>query len=270
MPRPSAKPRYSLNTPPTTPTKRGSSAPPESPTGTTSKTPSKLGPSQSIGTVAETPYHKKLKNLLADHRKIRKGWIALVLGVEGLGNARKIVEIADETSSALASLDSLTTSSASMRENLRTDYILQKSQELSSLLSALQNTMAQLRSMIEQMEQTVDALERLLMDASKARGIEWTFSKPAWLTWPLSRFVDTVSTLQTGYGEQTALLSLLFEAILPPQTLMDLSWDGVQEEERREKGMQRQAALSYWATVPLVRVEQEKEFEEICSVEWIS
>ncbi|BGP45876.1 hypothetical protein JCM10450v2_001711 [Rhodotorula kratochvilovae] len=210
---------------------------------------------------AETTYHTRLRQILTEHRKLRRQWNELV--IRGLvGRTKAALELWVDVEFALKAIDKQRAGKAPSA--VRAGYLFAQSAKLSEQVSAVEGVFSSLTEVTQGMALLTDRAEYLVVEAAKTRGTLFAFREPLWVTWPLARFADGVAALSRPYGDSLALIRqqldvLLLFPVLPspsaPTTPADETPEKEKEKEKdpaRPSNEQLQAALSLLAVQPLL------------------
>lgn len=159
---------------------------------------------------AETSYHKRLRSLLVEHRRLRAEWNQLVM--RGLvGRVRASIELWVEIELTLASLRKAVARTGSTaawataggraasergrsKESLiRAGYLVEQGRKVAEQMAVIQDVVASLEKCLDGMRAVGANAEALTVEAARVRGIEFAFKTPLWVTWPLARFGQSIS-----------------------------------------------------------------------------
>ncbi|GAA6047638.1 hypothetical protein JCM3770_001602 [Rhodotorula araucariae] len=210
---------------------------------------------------AETTYHTRLRQILTEHRKLRRQWNELV--IRGLvGRTKAALELWVDVELALKAIDKQTAGKGPSA--VRAGYLFAQSAKLSEQVSAVEAVFASLTEVTQGMALLTDRAEYLVVEAAKTRGTLFAFREPLWVTWPLARFADGVAALSRPYGDSLALirqqldLLLLFPPLPSPEApgfpgeMHGEEDEGDSPAATRPTNEQLQAALSLLAVQPLL------------------
>jgi len=168
------------------------------------------------------------------------------------------------------------------KEEIDIAYLIKQCSKIRRFHVQLYEALQAIENLLIRLESIPSTVEILLSEAGKTRGIDYAFHSPAWTTWPFSRFLDEVTLLTAPYRPSLQLLQTLFEAItsssipyplpnISPTPLPDLPRPSSDTDPKLVSFAERQAALSYWACMPLLKdrdeIGGERWWEEICEVE---
>ncbi|GAA5843749.1 hypothetical protein JCM9279_000132 [Rhodotorula babjevae] len=216
-----------------------------------------------IPLAAETTYHSRTRQLLLEHRKLRRQWNELV--IRGLvGRTKAALELWVDVELALKAIDKQAKGDKASSA-VRAGYLFAQSAKLSDQVAAVEAVFTSLREVTQGMALLVERAEYLVVEAAKTRGTLFAFREPLWVTWPLSRFADGVAALSKPYADSLALIRAQLDVLLlfpelPSSTSLSVatpSPDDPQPEpkqaaRRRPTNEQLQAALSLLAVQPLL------------------
>ncbi|GAA5922569.1 hypothetical protein JCM3775_005775 [Rhodotorula graminis] len=210
---------------------------------------------------AETTYHSRTRQLLVEHRKLRRQWNELI--IRGLvGRTKAALELWVDVELALKAIDKQAKGDK-VTSAVRAGYLFAQSAKLSDQVAAVEAVFASLTEVTQGMALLVDRAEYLVVEAAKTRGTLFAFREPLWVTWPLSRFADGVAALSKPYADSLALIRAQLDVLLlfpelpssTPSTAASPSSDdrpSAERTRRRPTNEQLQAALSLLAVQPLL------------------
>jgi len=144
---------------------------------------------------AETSYHKRLRSLLLDHKKLRAEWAQLVL--RGLvGRVRATLELWTDIETALAHIEKAASGAGAGKgatartgtNTVRLGYLAAHSARLSEQLGVIADVLGSLEVCLEGMRVVGDRAEGLVVEAATTRGTSFAFRDPLWVSWPLAKF----------------------------------------------------------------------------------
>ncbi|KAH9981512.1 hypothetical protein BGW80DRAFT_1270588, partial [Lactifluus volemus] len=90
-------------------------------------------------------------------------------------------------------------------EQPRTRLVGPKLSYMDERIAAIDLVISKLRKQFQKMNSIVDGLEALLADAHKTKGWHWVCSEPMWTTWPMEKFVTSVSDILWPYRHSLEL-----------------------------------------------------------------
>ena len=141
------------------------------------------------------------------------------------------------------------------RERVNDAHAAAVTARLEAACLALARTLGALDDAHDRLRAIGAQAEALVVDCSRARGMDAAFVTPVWTTWPLARFVEAIHTLEPAYLASLHLARALFATLTDHATAL----------------AQCQAALAQWACAPLLpsreAIDGELAFEEACAVE---
>jgi hypothetical protein len=180
-------------------------------------TPSKSRSSDGSGVLPrqeETTYHRKLRNILLDHSSATEKWDDVV----GSQGAKTIAALA----SLSASLDDVLSKQSEKGEVSKVDFLrlntleveARRMDEMAMLLKGLEaekdnlnEDMLKVNKAVNKLESLSEAAEILLVEATRAKGSEFTFEAGMWVTWSMDRLGEIDERLQ-GHSHPTKLMLL--------------------------------------------------------------
>ncbi|GAA6006413.1 uncharacterized protein JCM10292_002681 [Rhodotorula paludigena] len=165
---------------------------------------------------AETTYHTRIRQLLVEHRKLRRQWNELV--IRGLvGRTRAVLDLWGDVELVLKTIDKQGGKSTP-RQPVRAGYLFAQSAKLSEQIDAVEAVFTSLAELVQTMSQLCERAEFLVVEAAKTRGTQFAFRDPLWVTWPVARFVDGVHALSKPYIDSLSLVRSLLDILLtfPP------------------------------------------------------
>ncbi|KAF5330371.1 hypothetical protein D9619_005872 [Psilocybe cf. subviscida] len=169
---------------------RGPSTPTSSPA--QHKSPN---PPASPSRLTESTFHRKTRTLLLELQSIAGTWEDLVL-IDGLKAARELVDTRTDLDNALKVIPDKTP---------RSRIVIPKLVVMDACIVRLDAVIAKLRKQFLRMNNVIENLELVLVDAHKVKGWQWVQQEPLWVTWSLEKFVTRVPQLLKPYHRSLAL-----------------------------------------------------------------
>ncbi|KAF8969893.1 hypothetical protein BDZ97DRAFT_1902299 [Flammula alnicola] len=151
----------------------------------------------------ESTFHRKTRTLLQELRSITETWDDLVL-VDGLKAARELVDTRTDLDNALKLLPDNTP---------RTRLVVPKLAIMDTCIEKLDAVLVKLQKQFLRMNNVIDNLEMVLVDAHKVKGWQWVKQEPLWVTWSLENFVTRIPELIKPYHRSLALHVELVEKL---------------------------------------------------------
>lgn len=144
----------------------------------------------------ESTYHRKLRASLQELRGTCQTWDDLVRK-DGLKAVRELVD-------ARTDLDNMLTLVPD-GEQPRSFLVGPKLSYMDERIVAIDLVIKKLRKQFQKMSSIVDDMEALLTDAHRTKGWLWVCSEPMWTTWPMEKFVTSVSDILRPYRRSLEL-----------------------------------------------------------------
>lgn len=209
-----------FSTPPRTPPAKG-----ETPTAslggpTKAGTPSKLRATGSDGSGVlprqdETTYHRRLRAILWDVRSGCEKWEDVV-SLEGAKTVAAIARLSAALDDILArrredeshNIAGMLPLPPSMAEAQRLEEMAILLRGLETERQGMADVMAKVLRAKSRLESLTEAAEGLLIDATRAKGAEFTFEREMWVTWSMERFGEW----QLAAGEELPLMPCPFQS----------------------------------------------------------
>ncbi|KAJ7632213.1 hypothetical protein FB45DRAFT_978036 [Roridomyces roridus] len=164
---------------------KGPSTPAASPVSAKQQPKSPGSPSRSL----ESTYHRKIRVALQEFRSIIETWDDLVL-LDGLKAAHSLVDTRTDLDNALALIPD---------GQPRYRLVGPKLSLMEKRIAELDAVTSKLQKQFRRMNDVIDGMEALLIEAQKAKGWQWVSSEPLWVTWTLERFVSSIPVLLIPY-----------------------------------------------------------------------
>ncbi|KAJ3752200.1 hypothetical protein EV360DRAFT_88984 [Lentinula raphanica] len=200
-----------------------------------------VGPS-SPARVTESTYHRSLRTLLQELRSATETWDDLVL-IDGLKAAKSLVDMRTELDNDLA---------RAPNRLPRRHLVGPQLEVMDRRISDLDGVIAKLHKQFRKMNNIVDNLEGLVVEAHKNKGWRWVEKEPLWTTWSLEKFASNIPEILIYYHRA------LNEHIKLVDTLRA---HAVSFDESRD-------AISKWAEQPWLEENGwEAKWEDLCAVE---
>ncbi|OJA18507.1 hypothetical protein AZE42_08722 [Rhizopogon vesiculosus] len=217
----------------------GPSTPTSSPVSQAKKSATPASPSRA----SDASIHRKFRTLLHELRSIANTWDDIVL-VDGLKAARTLVDSRTELDNALAMVPADTQPGSVM--------VAPKLDVMDRCITQLVSVLAKLTKSLQRMSTVLDNMDALMFEAEKLKGFQWCHEEPLWTSWPIEKFVLSLSGLTTPYYRSLALHKELVDT---------LRSHTVSFEESR-------IAISQWVEQPHLRDEGwDAKWEDLCEVE---
>jgi len=90
-------------------------------------------------------------------------------------------------------------------------------------IAAIDLVISKLRKQFQKMNSIVDGMEALLADAHKAKGWHWVSSEPMWTTWPMEKFVTSISDILWPYRRSLEQHVALLDTLLSHNVSFEMS-----------------------------------------------
>ncbi|KDR81446.1 hypothetical protein GALMADRAFT_89384 [Galerina marginata CBS 339.88] len=143
----------------------------------------------------ESTFHRKTRTLLQELRSISETWDDLVL-IDGLKAARELVDTRTDLDNALKLLSDKTP---------RTRLVGPKLAIMDDCIAKLDTVLSKLKKQFQRLNNVIENLELVLIDAHKVKGWKWVHEEPLWVTWSLEAFVTRVPEILRPYHRSLAL-----------------------------------------------------------------
>ncbi|KAG2149347.1 hypothetical protein DEU56DRAFT_729372 [Suillus clintonianus] len=217
----------------------GPSTPTSSPVSQVKKSVTPASPSRA----SDASIHRKFRTLLHELRSIANTWDDIVL-VDGLKAARTLVDSRTELDNALAMVPADTQPGSLM--------VGPKLDVMDGCITLLDSVLMKLSKLLRRMSSVLDNMEALMFEAEKLKGFQWCHEEPLWISWPIEKFVLSLSELTTPYHRSLALHKELVD-ILRSHT--------VSFEDSR-------SAINQWVEQPFLRDDGwDAKWEDLCEAE---
>ncbi|CAA7267930.1 unnamed protein product [Cyclocybe aegerita] len=154
---------------------------------------------------AESTFHRKTRTLLQELRSVTEIWDDLVL-LDGLKAARELVDTRTDLENTLKLISD---------GKPRTHLVGPKLAIMDSCIARLDSVLSKLQKQFQRMNNIIDNLESLLVEAHKAKGCEWVQEEPLWTTWSLEKFVTRIPAVIPPYHRSLALHVELVDKLRP-------------------------------------------------------
>ncbi|KAG1774299.1 hypothetical protein EV702DRAFT_1180866 [Suillus placidus] len=217
----------------------GPSTPTSSPISQVKKSVTPASPSRA----SDVSIHRKFRTLLHELRSIANTWDDIVL-VDGLKTARTLVDSRTELDNALAMVPAGT--------QPRSVMVSPKLDVMDECITLLDSILVKLSKLLRRMSTVLDNMEALMFEAERLKGFQWCHEEPLWVSWPIEKFVLSLSELTTPYHRSLALHKELVDA---------LRSHTVSFEDSRN-------AINQWVEQPFLRDDGwDAKWEDLCEAE---
>lgn len=259
----------------------------------------------------ESTYHRKLRSLLWDFRRAYEKWIDLISlqGAKAIASMARLAASLDEHLAKEAkevpkdprSMEA----EATHRRNKRLDEIAEIMEDVRGVRMEIEDVMDKISMASMKFIGLSEAAESLLIDATQAKGSDFTFEKEMWVSWSMDKFVWALQLVSSRCIIQTSHLQYLSDTLckegcapgapLASQLIEEDKRKGRNDEEAEEETVQsddeseeegdrytnklkrkgrrrvREKVLEEWRTLAFLHDEKSKMdaelFEDICEVE---
>ncbi|KAJ4488434.1 hypothetical protein J3R30DRAFT_938266 [Lentinula aciculospora] len=192
--------------------------------------------------VTESTYHRKLRTLLHELQSITEIWDDLVL-IDGLKAAKSLVDLRTELDNTLALVP---------HRLPRTRIIGPKLAAMDQRISELDTVLIKLRKQFRKINNIVENLDVLVIEAHKNKGWPWVEKEPLWTTWSLEKFASSVPEILIPYHRALDEHITLVNILRNHSASFDASRD----------------AISKWAAQPWLEEHGwDARWEDLCFVE---
>lgn len=217
----------------------GPSTPTSSPVSQVKKSVTPASPSRA----SDATIHRKFKTLLYELRSIANTWDDIVL-LDGLKSARTLVDSRTELDNALAMVPADTQPGSLM--------ISPKLDVMDECITLLDSVPMKLSKLLRRMSTVLDNMEALMFEAERLKGFQWCHEEPLWVSWPIEKFVLSLSELTTPYYRSLTLHKELVDT---------LRSHTVSFEDSRK-------AINQWVEQPFLRDDGwDAKWEDLCEAE---
>ncbi|KAK4052947.1 hypothetical protein OIO90_004071 [Microbotryomycetes sp. JL221] len=100
-------------------------------------------------------------------------------------------------------------------------YVYRQGVKLQQHVSNIDTIVLSLSCVVDTMMSVCDRAEQLVIEASKSNGNQFAFRDPLWVTWPLAKFADGLTTLTIPYRDSLVLIESLLDTLLTFPKLPD-------------------------------------------------
>ncbi|KAJ3574571.1 hypothetical protein NP233_g1683 [Leucocoprinus birnbaumii] len=191
---------------------------------------------------AESTYHRKVRTCLQEIRSVTETWEDIVL-LDGLKSLKKLVDTRTDLDNELAQTPNRLP---------RAHIVAPKLEIMDQCIISLDAVITKLQKQFRKLNSLVETLESILVEAHKAKGWQWVHEEPLWVTWPLEKFVTSLSDIVIPYHRSLDSHTEIVDS---------LRSHSVSFEESRD-------AVSQWVAQPWLQEESwEAKWEEICDAE---
>ncbi|KAG6331527.1 hypothetical protein ID866_7562 [Astraeus odoratus] len=205
--------------------------------------PGKLGTPASPSRTPEITIHRKTKTLLQELRSISQTWDDLVL-VDGLKAARTLVDTRTELDNVLALLPPGC--------QPRSPIVGPKLAVMEKCIAQLDAVLTKLQKQLQRMGGVVDNLEALYHEAQRTKGPRWCKEEALWVSWPLEKFILSLSNVTTPYHKSLVLLADLANQLRSHSISFETSRDIIRQ----------------WVEQPFLEEDGwDAQWEDLCAVE---
>lgn len=119
-------------------------------------------------------------------------------------------------------------------------------------ITLLDSILMKLSKLLRRMSTVLDNMEALMFEAERLKGFQWCHEEPLWVSWPIEKFVLSLSELTTPYHRSLVLHKELVDA---------LRSHTVSFEESRK-------AINQWVEQPFLRDDGwDAKWEDLCEAE---
>jgi hypothetical protein len=217
----------------------GPSTPTSSPVSQVKKSVTPASPSRA----SDASIHRKFRTLLHELRSIANTWDDIVL-VDGLKTARTLVDSRTELDNALAMVPAGTQPGSIM--------VSPKLDVMDECITLLDSVLMKLSKLLRRMSTVLDNMEALMFEAERLKGFQWCHEEPLWVSWPIEKFVLSLSELTTPYHRSLTLHKELVDT---------LRSHTVSFEDSRK-------AINQWVEQPFLRDDGwNAKWEDLCEAE---
>ncbi|KIJ60636.1 hypothetical protein HYDPIDRAFT_138856 [Hydnomerulius pinastri MD-312] len=169
---------------------------------------------------SESTFHRKLRALLQELRSISQTWDDIVL-LDGLKAARTLVDTRTELDNTLSLLPP--------NGLPRTEIIGPKLTIMDKCISQLDAVVGKLQKQLRRMAAVVDSLEALYHEAQQTKGPKWCQEEALWVSWPLEKFVVSLTDITTPYHRSLALITDIISRLRSHSVTFEASRDAISQ-----------------------------------------
>jgi len=162
----------------------------------------------------ESTYHRKVRASLQELRQACGTWDDLVRK-DGLKAVRELIDARTDLDNLLALVPD--------GEQPRSRLVGPKLSHMDERIAAIDLVVSKLKRQFQKMTCIVDGMEALLADAHKAKGWQWVCSEPMWTTWPMEKFVTSVSDILWPYRRSVELHVELLDTLRSHDVSFEIS-----------------------------------------------
>ncbi|MCO5613827.1 hypothetical protein L7F22_068105 [Adiantum nelumboides] len=197
----------------------------------------------------ETTFHRRLRNLLWDHRAARDNWddIVSIQGAKSVASIARLAQRLDELVKSDGGQKELPEGYESLPEPLRitkAELQARRADELAKIMKSLKEeqstmeaTLPKISKALTKLQTLSEAAETLLIEATRTKGDMFAFEQEAWLTWPIARFVSVIQGLTSRHSIQTDHLNTIITILFDQGCITGQSAgvrDDVQQKDKKE------------------------------------
>ncbi|KAG5716264.1 hypothetical protein E4T56_gene10615 [Termitomyces sp. T112] len=138
---------------------------------------------------SESTYHRKTRTILHELCSIAETWDQLVI-IDGLKAAKNLVDARTDLDNDIAAFPD---------KQPRSKLVGPRLDFMDKCIADLDQVILKLQKQFRRMNAAIDNLEALFFEANKSKGWQWARQEPLWVTWPLEKFVTSVSSILIPY-----------------------------------------------------------------------
>ncbi|ORY20955.1 hypothetical protein BCR39DRAFT_74418 [Naematelia encephala] len=182
---------------------------------------------------SETTYHRKLRLVIGEIRKVVKSWDELVR--DGIKVGRGCVDSATEMDNILA-----------LPETPERPPITPHFEALYTSRTALESVLTKLDKSLHRLSLLVDQAETLYFEAYAHMGATFCLVEIQWATWTMDHLVNTLPALVSQHNQHLSQLTLLSRVLLSSESTFDESKLALETWLYLSRGGDRWEAVREW------------------------